>query len=132
MPELSLEELAELRTTLSEVPGWQLGDEVWARLDALVEQLHAALQAGDPIAARRAWAAIEHVSPRAARTSLTRPVGTPPWLREQVNRLVDAIDLRLLAPETSGGQQQSVFSKWTAGQDGRGELHAGDAADPSR
>ena len=133
MPQLSARELVELRTTIAEVADWRLDDGGWSRVDAWLEALQAALAAADPDAVRVAWAEIEHLSPRAARTRLTRPAGPSRWSREQVDRLIDAIDLRLREPSGARGQEQGATSRRPVGRAGREEeLHPGDRTDPHR
>jgi hypothetical protein len=132
VPLLSADELEELRTAVAEVPSWQLSEEEWSAVERVLQELHAAVEAGDARGVRTMWATVERASPRAARTRLRAGPGRGRE-RELVNQLIDSIEVRLGATgrARSGKAAQDERPRWTDREDRREQPPAADA-DPDR
>jgi hypothetical protein len=129
VPQLSVDELEELRSVIAEMSSWHMDDEEWSAIERVLQELHAAVEAGDARGVRTIWATVERASPRAARTRLRAGSGRQRQ-RELVNLLIDSIEVCLGATGGSARSGKAAHDerlRWTDREDRREQPPAADA-----
>ncbi|MFB7336955.1 CATRA system-associated protein [Streptomyces adustus] len=88
---------------LTDLLEWQLVEERWERVDAIVRSLTEALAAGDRAALRNATAELELAGPiRITRIGAEPLIPAPDRTRDRANRLVHALGSQPPEPRADG------------------------------
>jgi hypothetical protein len=75
------EDATSIGGLLDSVLKWEVTENIWQRIDEVVDLLTTAIERGDPVATRRAVAALVLSGPRRAGTGLGEALKQPPQRR---------------------------------------------------